>query len=429
MRLLYTCVSGQLGGAEISMLDMLAGLHSEMHAWQIGLIVPEDGPVAQRARLLNVQVRVIPFPLPFANFGDSTAGSANGYAIKRNHRRAIFRAAMGAAFYARHLRRAICDFEPDVIHAHGFKMLLLSTWSAKRGVPIIWHMHDYISSRPIMRKLLRVHSFRCAAVIANTASTAADVLATCGNRVQVRVIYYAVDADKFRPDGPICDLDVLSNLAPPKEGVIRVGLVAAMAHWKGHAVFLRAISLLSKSLPIRAYVVGGSLYKTNGSQVDPAELKMLARTLHIEDIVGFTGFVDDTASVMRRLDIVVHASTKPEPFGLVIAEAMAAGRPVIVSEEGGAAELLHISSAGLGFPPGNVTALAARIGEFARNPDLRRTMACRGPAAAKRYFGQQRLTLELMSVYRQVAPEVFEPTKDVKQLTSPRESRIWGPGT
>ena len=51
--------------------------------------------------------------------------------------------------------------------------------------------------------------------------------------------------------------------------------------------------------------------------------------------VGFTGRIDDVPAALRALDIVVHASVEPEPFGLVIAEAMACGRPVVVSRAGG----------------------------------------------------------------------------------------------
>jgi glycosyltransferase involved in cell wall biosynthesis len=427
MRILFACASGQLGGAEVSMLDMLSGLRAEMHIWQIGLIVPEDGPLAQRARLLDVQVRVIPFPLSLASFGDTAVtGAAIGLASKWNFGRRIFHAAVAAAFYVVRLRQAISAFKPEVLHAHGFKMLLLSAWAAKRGVPIVWHMHDYVSSRPVMRKLLRFHSLRCAAVVANTGSTASDVVAVCGRRVNVHTIYYAVDARKFHPEGSVCDLDALCKLPPAGRGVIRVGLVATMAHWKGHALFLRAVAVLGETLPIRAYVVGGALYKTNGSQTDPAELKDLARKLDIEDRVGFTGFVDDPASVMRALDIVVHASTKPEPFGLVIAEAMASGKPVIISEAGGAAEILKLSSAGLGFTPGSVIGLAARISEFAQDPGLRSTMAARGLAAAQRYFGQQRLAGELIGVYRQVAPRLFETAGAGQQLVPNRESRATG---
>ena len=73
-------------------------------------------------------------------------------------------------------------------------------------------------------------------------------------------------------------------------------------------------------------MIGGTLYQTEGSQYDLEDLRRLAANLGLEGRVGFTGFVDEPAAAMRALDVVVHASTQPEPFGLVIAEAMAGGR-------------------------------------------------------------------------------------------------------
>jgi len=61
--------------------------------------------------------------------------------------------------------------------------------------------------------------------------------------------------------------------------------------------------------------------------------------MKIENRVGFVPFQDNPADVYRALDIVVHASTKPEPFGRTIVEAMACGKPVIAAQTGGAAEL------------------------------------------------------------------------------------------
>jgi glycosyltransferase involved in cell wall biosynthesis len=235
-----------------------------------------------------------------------------------------------------------------------------------------------------------------------------------------------VDADRFHADGAVADLDALSNLPAAEPGTIRIGLVATMARWKGHAIFLRAVSSLSERLPIRAYVIGGALYKTNGSQADVAELKALAEQLGIGNRVGFTGYVSDSATVMRALDIVVHASTKPEPFGLVIAEAMAAGRPVIVSEAGGAAEILRLCSTGTGFMPGNVTALARRMEQLVDDPELRNSMAAKGPAAVRRHFGRQRLAEELIEIYRAVAPDPLEQSGLSGELFPKRESRAWG---
>ena len=91
------------------------------------------------------------------------------------------------------------------------------------------------------------------------------------------------------------------------------------------------------------------------------EIRALARECRLADHVGFTGFVERPAAVLRSLDVVVHASTQPEPFGLVIAEGMACGRAVIVSRAGGAVELVEDGVTALTHAPGDVDGLAAAI--------------------------------------------------------------------
>ena len=108
--------------------------------------------------------------------------------------------------------------------------------------------------------------------------------------------------------------------------MVRIGLVATFARWKGHARFSTRSRRLPESLPVRGYVIGGPVYETAGSQVSLDELRAAVAALGLEGRVGFTGFVEDAAQAMRALDVVVHASTEPEPFGLVIAEAMACAR-------------------------------------------------------------------------------------------------------
>jgi glycosyltransferase involved in cell wall biosynthesis len=184
---------------------------------------------------------------------------------------------------------------------------------------------------------------------------------------------------------------------------VRVGLVATMGRFKGHDVFLRAIARLPRDLPLRAYVVSGRLYQTLGSQFDPARLRELAGELGIGDRVGFTGFVPHPAEAMRALDVVVHASTRPEPFGLVIAEAMACARPVVVSWAGGPREIVTPGSDGLPHTPGSDAELADAILRLARDAPLRERMGRAGRAAAEARFGRARLGAEMAPVYRALA--------------------------
>ena len=182
---------------------------------------------------------------------------------------------------------------------------------------LLWHVHDYVGSRPLMSRLMRMHARRCAVAIANSHSVARDLDAVCRGRLKnIHTVYNAVDLERFNPRGPTLDLDAIAGVPPAPAGTIRVGLVATMARWKGHDVFLRALSMLPKELPIRGYVIGGPIYSTAGSQRSVEELRALASGLGLNGNAAFTGFVKDAAAAMRSLDVVVHASTDPEPFGL-----------------------------------------------------------------------------------------------------------------
>jgi glycosyltransferase involved in cell wall biosynthesis len=125
--------------------------------------------------------------------------------------------------------------------------------------------------------------------------------------------------------------------------------------------------------------------------------------LGIEKIVGFTGFVDDSAAAIRALDIVVHASTQPEPFGLAIAEGMACGKPVIVSAAGGAGEIVTPGVDALTHPPGNADALADCIVNLASDRGLRNRIGVAARASAERQFSRERVVAEILPIYQGVA--------------------------
>lgn len=189
----------------------------------------------------------------------------------------------------------------------------------------------------------------------------------------------------------------------PPESVIRVGLVATYANWKGHAVFLNALARLPLELRVRGYIVGGPIYTTAGSQWTQVELERMADRLGLIGRVEFVPFQPDPVDVYRMLDVVVHASTRPEPFGLTIAEAMSCGRAMVVSAAGGAVELFTDGVDAIGHPPGNVDALAAAIHRLVTDTALRTRLGLAARETALRAFDEGRFTRELVEVFRRTA--------------------------
>ena len=407
MRVVYLNSSGQLGGAENILLDLLTSLRAAEPTWPLHLIAAEDGPLVARARAIGVETTVLEFPAALARLGDAAAsGVVNGTKLSRGKLgRKLLESAPATLEYVRSLRRVLKTLQPDAIHTQALKMHVLGLWARPRGVPVVWHVHDYVGSRPVMARLLRLHGGRCAAAIANSQSVAGDVRAACGTSLKVHAIYNAVNLERFTPEGDTLNLDKRAGMSEAEEGTVRVGLLATFSRWKGHRTFLEAIALLPAHLRVRAYVIGGAVYQTEGSQHTLNDLRGLAEELGVTDKVAFTGFVDDAASAIRALDIVVHASTSPEPFGLVIAESMACGRPVIVSQAGGVCELIVEGTDALAHPPGDAKVLAEQIERLAGDANLRARLGRAARATAEARFDHRRLASELIPIYRAVVPQ------------------------
>jgi glycosyltransferase involved in cell wall biosynthesis len=399
MRIAFVSVSDQMGGSEVMLLQTAAELRRSRPAWQLHLVLPGPGPLADRAAALGVHVAVLRMPLSLSRFGESGLGRAGrGAAGVR-----IVRAALDLPPYERHLRDLLSEIRPDVVHTNGFKAHILAARTRGPRSALVWHVHEYISRRPFTRRLLRHYADRCAVVVANSESVGADVRTVLGRRAQVRVIYNAVDLERFAPAGPMADLDGLAHLEPAPSGTVRVGLIATFSRWKGHDTFLRAVAALPASSRVRAYIIGGSLYDTDGSQYSAGELRELAASHGLGGQVGFTGFVQDSEHAMRSLDIVVHASTAPEPFGLVIAEAMACGRALVTSASGGAAELVRAGEDALIHRPGNAVDLTAAIQALADDPAARARLGGAARAVAVSRYDARRLADEFISTYETAA--------------------------
>jgi glycosyltransferase involved in cell wall biosynthesis len=397
VRIVYLTGSTQLGGAERCLLDVMASVRAERPSWSLSLVASGEGPVVSAARNLGFPVEVLAFPRALAELGDSAAAGSLQSLF------AVTVRALGATRpvvrYRAELAKLLAGLNPDIVHSNGYKTHLLGSWAGPSGAALVWHLHDYVSSRPLMARALRWHTARCDAAIAVSESVARDAQAACGPKLPVRVVLNGVDLQTFRPDGARVDLDALSGLPPAPSGVVRIGLVATLGRFKGHRVFLNAIARLPRELSLRAYVISGSVYETRGSEESLDALRALAVHLGIADRVGFTGFVSEPASAMRALDVVVHASTTPEPFGLVIVEGMACGLPVIVSAAGGAAEIVQPGVDALTHAPGDVAGLATAIQSLAVDGGLRERLGREALRTAIARFDRRRMGAQIVPVY------------------------------
>lgn len=396
MRLLYLTPTAAMGGAERVLLDLLALLRAARPAWTVGLIVGNDGPLAADASALGVTTTILPFPRDFAQLGD--AGLATPATWAKFARHAV-RGSISTVRYIRQLRGHVSAFAPDIVQSNGIKMHVLAAIVRPADTALVWHFHDYPGARPVTSRLVKSLKSRCSSVVAVSESVAADIRQELGPPVDVRTIWNAVDLERFTPSGPRLDLDALAGLPPAPPGTPTIGLVATFARWKGHHRFLEMLHSLARTHRFRAYIVGGPLYETSSSQVSFDELHAAIERLGLKEHVGLTGFVRDSAAALRGLDVVVHASTSPEPFGLVIAEAMAAGRTVVVSDAGGVAELVAPEQNALTYPSGDTEAMTRQLRRLLDAPEFRSRLGIEAHRSARQQFHPERVCREFLSLY------------------------------
>jgi glycosyltransferase involved in cell wall biosynthesis len=399
VKIVFLNPSGELGGAETALLEICAAVRQVRPSWTLNLIAAAPGPFVDRAARLGISARPLSFPPALARLGEW--GRRGSIANRLLLGAAAARAVVPVFSYAQQLRSEITSLEPDIVHTNGLKMHVLGARCHPSRSKVVWHLHDYPDTRPMSAALLRMNAARCSAVVANSASVADHARRLLTSAPSIQPIHNAVDLDRFHPAGPSLDLDALAEMPPLGRGGIRVGLVGTFAKWKGHDVFLRALSQVRADVPFRGYVIGDSIYQTDASQYTISTLRKTAFCLGLNGTVGFTGHIADVPSALRSLDVVVHASVEPEPFGLVIAEAMACGRPVIVSRAGGAAEIAQAGA--LFHTPGNAEELAQRITQLVNEPTLRGALSKAGRAAAEQLFSRRRLVDALVPLYERLA--------------------------
>jgi glycosyltransferase involved in cell wall biosynthesis len=403
LKIVYLSPAGELGGAEKVLWAVMTGVRRIRPEAQLHLVALAPGPLVDRARDAGFAVTVEPLPASLASLGDSRLkGAGNPIRTAWSMAAQALTGSTSALGYLQRVRDVLRRIRPDLIHSNGIKAHCLAWLTASRKTPIVWHVHDFFSARPMARRLLRLASRGVWRAIA-VSQAVADDLHSMGLTIPTQVVPNAVDVQEFQPGpGDGARLDRLAGLEPA-ESVVRIGLIATYARWKGQDVFLQAAARLLRADPaaaLRFYIVGGPIYQTRGSQFARAELLELARRLGIERNVGFIDFQREVAPIYRALDVVVHASTAPEPFGLTIIEAMACGKPVVATLAGGVVDIVQPGHNGLGVPPGDAPALVGALQSLIANAPLRDRLGAAARETVCRLFDPERLAGQVFDVYR-----------------------------
>ena len=324
--------NGAAGGAEVFTLQLSVALRKTGNDARI-VFVGDSAPLADRV----AEARV-----PF-----ETLGLRRGAAVLLKPRR-----------LARVVGAAGADGAVLVSGGYLASMLRIGGFRA----PIISVEHGVLllqDELPLHRRIIRFVD-RQSGVWANDAQVAVSeymLRHVRAHRHPARLvrIYNGVDVGVFRPKG--------GDGERRTDGGMIVGCAARLIDGKGVDVLVRALRRMRCSRTV-LHVAGDGPARR--------QLRRLAVDLGLENRVEFLGYVSDMPTFWNACDIAaVPSSGCREAFGMVAAEAMACGRPVVAVNVGGLPEIVTPGRTGALVPPGDAEALAAALDEYARDPTLR----------------------------------------------------------
>ena len=373
-------IDDTIGGSYFSLLFLVAGLDKSRFSPTV--VFHKDNNLIPQFEETGATVCVAPAPIPF----QFPVPRANGHRLYRFAYPALLLVQRTANFFkffvhdAPRRARLLRKLDVDILHLNNSVIrnhdwMLGALLSRKTVITHERGINEHYS------RMAKFFAKRLSAIIC-ISNAVRRSLAKGGIEGQnVVTIYNGIDPQ-------VMTAQHSSDSIRMKYGIQKacsvVGVIGNIKEWKGQETIIRAWPSIQKQYPSAVCMLIGD--------VSPADLNYkshldrLISDLQIRDKIIFTGYTDDVGSHLAALDIAVHTSVAPEPFGRVLIEAMALRKPLVGAAEGAVPEIIEDKRTGLLFQPGNAKELAHCILELLDNPETAAQMADRGFARLTQNF-------------------------------------------
>lgn len=398
-RILFLDHTASLGGGEIALLNLVQALDRRLYAPIVLLF--SDGPLLGKLTEADVETHVLPLSPRVIKTNKDSLGAGALLRLKDLGETLV---------YVVRLAHFIRAQRADLVHANSLKSDIIGGLAARLArVPVIWHVRDRITPDYLPGPVVMVFRRLCRVlpnyILANSHATLATVFSSREGRqagsgmtqaasvvhdgVPMALLTAEEEADGEKADGE--EAPVTKLLDP------RIGLVGRISPWKGQGIFLQAAALVRRRYPqARFQIIGAALFS---EQEYEREIRALAASLDLDECVEFTGFRSDVQDLIAGLDVLVHASTTGEPFGQVIVEGMAAGKPVVATRGGGVPEIVLDGQTGVLVPMSDVPAMADAILFLLDDPAAARRLGRMGRLRVGEHFTTALTARRVEAVY------------------------------
>ncbi|MBC8134542.1 MAG: glycosyltransferase family 4 protein [Fibrella sp.] len=330
-------VAEQRGGAEKYLIDMIRAGRNRGIDWLVILL--EDGPMQAQIADLGVRVEVIPAK-KFSDIGDSLAVAWKIKSFCRENDVRFLVGWMTKGHIYGSLSRVLGNAAAPILFQHGYS-------EHPEGF-------DKLTQRMPISGVLSCSQF-----------TLDSQLKHLKNKVRGYVAYPGVEVQQYSVDALPSPEECRAKLGLPAQVPI-IGTVGRLQRWKGMHTLVDALPKIHARYPdAQVVLVGGE------HDLEPDYKVFLEKRVQeagLQNHVHLVGLQRNVAEWMQAMSVFVHAS-QMEPFGMVVIEAMALGKPVIAGDKGGPREIITSGESGLfaGFEDGD--AVAAGVLRYLDDPE------------------------------------------------------------
>lgn len=281
----------------------------------------------------------------------------------------------------------------DIVHTHEFFMNMYGSFAAYlsgiRSIATVHGQVDYAAG-----KLRRRMAYRWVANAGHLVTVSNQLADRFSKEVgvpqsRIHTIYNGIETEKFRAKH---DMDSLrAELGIPGDAPV-VGMVGNLYRVKGYKYFIKAMEIVRKSFPDAVFLVCG-----RGEL--QSELESLSAGCGLRHHIRFLGFRDDVPALLQLMDIFVLSSLS-EGLSLSILEAMAAGKPTVVTDVGGNGEIVVEGETGFLTPSMDEKRLAEKVCVLLRDKELRGRLGKGGHDRVNSLFSQERMLKDYQELYK-----------------------------
>ncbi|MGO8672024.1 MAG: glycosyltransferase [Capsulimonadaceae bacterium] len=394
---LYLDHTARISGGEIALVRLLEAI--DRNQYMPVVLLAEAGPLEERLKQIGVSVHVIPLSGSVREVKKDSLGV--GALTRMDALLPFLRYCFTVARFAR-------QHNTQLIHTNSLKADL---YGGMAGIlcrrPVVWHVRDHID--PSYLPSPAVQAFRFLAkwmptyVITNSESTQKSLFLGAAQRSSV--IPSGLDIrDSVIHDGltrtDLARGPAFANPARTWPDIPRIGIIGRIASWKGQHIFIEAAAqVLLAGYKAKFLIVGAALF---GESDYEATIRQRVVDLGLQADIEFVGFCDHVPAFLKTLDVLVHASITPEPFGQVIIEGMAEGLPVIGTNGGGVREIIINRENGLLVPMGDAAAMAEAIQYLLDSPEDAGRIARAGYLNVRRNFTARQSASSVERVYAEM---------------------------